>query len=61
MTHKTRGTRRKYDLQTDVLATIIATTPVTKRHATLLTAFATRTGWRAARYVMTRDIYSDRP
>ena len=52
---------KEYDLQTDVLATIVGTTPVTKRHAALLTAFATRTGWRGARYVMTRDIYSDRP
>ncbi|QBR04175.1 hypothetical protein [Paraburkholderia pallida] len=57
----TRGTRHEYDLQTDVLATIVATTPVTKKHAALLTAFATRTDWRAARYVMTRDIYSDWP
>ncbi|ONC41686.1 hypothetical protein AQ914_18215 [Burkholderia pseudomallei] len=53
--------RKEYDLQTDVLATIVATTPVTKRHADLLTALATRTEYRGARYVLTRDVYSERP
>jgi Arc/MetJ family transcription regulator len=53
--------RKEYDLQTDVLATIVATTPVTAKHAALQAAFATRTGWRGARYVMTRDTYSEWP
>ncbi|QCP55079.1 hypothetical protein FAZ95_38735 [Trinickia violacea] len=53
--------RKEYDLQTDVLATIVATTPVTKKHADLLTAFATRTDYRGARYVMTRDEFGERP
>lgn len=53
--------RKEYDLQTDVLATIVGTTPVTKKHAALLTAFATRTDWRAARYVMTRDTFGPCP
>lgn len=37
--------RKEYDLQTDVLTTIIATTPVVRKHAELLTAFATRTDY----------------
>lgn len=53
--------RKEHDLQTDVLATVIAGTPVTKRHAALQTAFVTRTCWRGARYVMTRDTYSEWP
>lgn len=53
--------RKEYDLQTDVLATIVAATSVTKNHSDLLTAFATRTDYRSARYVMTRDVYSERP
>lgn len=52
---------KEYDLQSDALATIVATTPVTKKHAALLTAFATRTDWRAARYAMTRDTYGPWP
>lgn len=51
----------EYDLQTDVLATIIAKTPVSKKHADLLAALATRTDHRGARYVMTRDIFSGQP
>lgn len=53
--------RREYELQTDVLATLVAATPVTKKHADLLTTLATRTDYRGARYVMTRDVYSERP
>ncbi|MCE4547886.1 MULTISPECIES: hypothetical protein [Caballeronia] len=53
--------RKEYDLQTDVLATIVAATSFTKNHSDLLTAFATRTDYRSARYVMTRDVYSERP
>ncbi|AOZ11225.1 hypothetical protein [Cupriavidus malaysiensis] len=53
--------RREYDLQTDVLATVVATTPVTLKHVALLTAFATRTDFRDARYVTTRDTWSARP
>lgn len=53
--------RKEYELQTDVLATIVAATPVTPKHADLLMAFATRTDYRGARYVMTRDVYSARP
>lgn len=61
MTHMTRGTRHEYDLQTDALATIVGTTPVKKKRAALLTAFATRTDWPAAHYVMTRDTYGPWP
>jgi hypothetical protein len=50
--------RKEYELQTDVLATIVATTPVKKKHADLLTTFATRTDYRSVRYVMMRDTYS---
>lgn len=53
--------RKEYELQTDVLATVVATTRVTPKHADWLTAFATRTDYRGARYVMTRDVYSERP
>lgn len=47
--------RKEYELQTDVLATIVAATPITPEHAELLTAFATRIDYSGARYVMTRD------
>lgn len=53
--------RKEYDLQTDVLATIVAATPVTPKHAELLTAFATRTEFRGARYVATRDEFGAQP
>ncbi|HDR8962075.1 hypothetical protein [Burkholderia vietnamiensis] len=38
--------RDEYELQTDVLATIVAAVPVTPKHAQLLTEFATRTDYR---------------
>ncbi|KGX17222.1 hypothetical protein Y036_6230 [Burkholderia pseudomallei] len=41
--------RKEYDLQTDVLATMSRPTPVTSKHADLLTAFATRNRVFAAR------------
>ncbi|MGQ7908769.1 hypothetical protein [Burkholderia sp. BC1] len=53
--------RKEYELQTDVLATIVAATPVTPKHAELLTALATRTDYRGARYAVTRDEFSERP
>jgi hypothetical protein len=53
--------RKEYELQTDVLGTIVATASVAKRHVQLLTAFATRTDYRSARYVMTRNTYSEWP
>ncbi|KWD85131.1 hypothetical protein [Burkholderia ubonensis] len=53
--------RKEYDLQTDVLATIVASTPVAPKHTELLTAFATRTEFRGARYAVTRDEFSERP
>ncbi|MDR6412299.1 hypothetical protein ACOCG7_33930 (plasmid) [Paraburkholderia sp. DD10] len=53
--------RKEYDLQTDVLSTIVATTPVTKSHAQLLAAFATRTDYRGTRYVKTRDEFGEQP
>ena len=53
--------RREYELQTDVLATIVAATPVTAKHTGLLTALATRTDYRGARFVMTRDVYGLQP
>ncbi|KVN19063.1 MULTISPECIES: hypothetical protein [unclassified Burkholderia] len=53
--------RKEYDLQTDVLATIVATTPVTPKHAELLTAFATRTEYRGARHVKARDEFGEQP
>lgn len=53
--------RKEYELQTDVLATIVASTPVTPKHAELLAAFASRTDYRGARYVMTRDEFGERP
>ncbi|MGZ2749881.1 hypothetical protein [Burkholderia stagnalis] len=52
---------KEYDRQTDVLATIVATTPVTPKHTELLTAFATRTEFRGMRYVMTRDDFGEQP
>ncbi|WP_175712410.1 hypothetical protein [Burkholderia ambifaria] len=53
--------RKEYELQTDVLATIVAVTPVVPKHAELLTAFATRTDYRSARYAVTRDEFCERP
>ncbi|AJY38111.1 hypothetical protein I6G56_01000 (plasmid) [Burkholderia humptydooensis] len=53
--------RKEYDLQTDVLATIVATTPVTPKHAELLTAFATCTEFRGARHVKMRDAFGAQP
>ncbi len=47
--------RKEYELQTDVLSTLVAATPVAKKHADLLTTFATRTDYRSLHYVMTRD------
>ncbi|RQT22133.1 hypothetical protein [Burkholderia contaminans] len=52
---------KEYELQTDVLATIVAMTSVTPKHAELLTAFATRTDYRGARFAVTRDEFSERP
>lgn len=53
--------RKDYELQTDVLSTIVASTPVTRHHADLLTAFATRSDYRAASYVMLRDTFGEQP
>jgi hypothetical protein len=53
--------RKEYELQTDVLATIVAATPVPPKHAELLTTFATRTDYRSARYAVTRYEFSERP
>ncbi|MDN7631639.1 hypothetical protein [Burkholderia cenocepacia] len=53
--------KKEYELQTDVLETVVAGTPVTARHAALLTAFATRSDFRRARYVAMRDHWSARP
>ncbi|BCQ30309.1 hypothetical protein NK8_85000 (plasmid) [Caballeronia sp. NK8] len=53
--------RKEYELQTDVLGTIVEATPVTKKHADLLMTFATRTDYRSLRYVMTRGTYSTSP
>jgi len=53
--------RKDYELQTDVLATIVAMVPVVKNHVDLLTAFATRSDYRAGRYVMSRDTYGEQP
>lgn len=53
--------RREYDLRSDTLETIFATTPVTKNHSALLTALAARTEYRGARYVMTQDMFSNQP
>ncbi|EKS72632.1 hypothetical protein BURK_004247 [Burkholderia sp. SJ98] len=52
---------KEYELQTDVLGTIVAATPVTRKHTDLLTTFATRTDYRSLRYVMTRDTYGPSP
>ncbi|WP_350029936.1 MULTISPECIES: hypothetical protein [unclassified Caballeronia] len=53
--------RKEYDLQTAGLATIVAATSVTKKHSDLPTPFATRTDYRSARYVIARDVHSERP
>ncbi|MDW9232982.1 hypothetical protein C7S15_8978 (plasmid) [Burkholderia cepacia] len=53
--------RKEYELQTDVLATIVAATAVAPKHSELLTAFASRTDYRGARYAVTRDEFSERP
>lgn len=53
--------RKEYELQTDVLATIVAATPVTNGHADLMKTLDTRTEYRGARYVMTRDVYGEQP
>ncbi|WP_018441905.1 hypothetical protein [Trinickia symbiotica] len=55
------ATRQEYERQTDVLETIVASVPVTKNHTDLLTAFATRTDYRGARHVKTRDEFGARP
>lgn len=47
--------RHEYQLNTDVLATIVATTPVTKKHAALLSEFATRTEFRSVHFVVAGD------
>ncbi|WP_161500250.1 hypothetical protein [Burkholderia gladioli] len=47
--------RKEYDLKTDALETIVATTLVTTKHAALVAAFAGRTDFRSARYVKTRE------
>ncbi|UVA77132.1 hypothetical protein [Pandoraea commovens] len=53
--------RKEYDLQTDVLETIIGSTPVSKKHTDLLAVFAARTDYRGIRYVTTRDEFGERP
>lgn len=53
--------RKEYELKTDVLETIVAAAPVTKKHAGLLTALATRTEFKDTRYVMTRDKFGEQP
>ncbi|MBU9198855.1 hypothetical protein KTD33_30475 [Burkholderia gladioli] len=53
--------RKEYDLKTDALETIVATTLVTTKHAALVAALAARTDYRSARYVKTRDEFSSRP
>ncbi|HFT8010398.1 TPA: hypothetical protein ACU9T0_006123 [Burkholderia cenocepacia] len=47
--------RQEYELQTYGLATIVAATAVTPKHAALLTTFATRTDYRGARYAVSQD------
>ncbi len=53
--------RHNYELHTDVLATLVAQTPVQKKHAALIAMFATRTDFRTARYVKTRDEFGPQP
>lgn len=53
--------RKEYDLKTDALDTIVATTLVTAKHAALVAALAARTDYRSARYVKTRDEFGSRP
>jgi hypothetical protein len=53
--------RKEYELQTDVLATIVAAAPITPKHTDLLTTFAARTDYRGARHVKTRDEFGERP
>lgn len=48
--------REDYELQTDVLATIVASTPVTKHHADLLTSFATLPASGEQRVVTVREL-----
>ncbi|WP_257829928.1 hypothetical protein [Burkholderia glumae] len=53
--------RRAYELHTDVLATLVAQTPVTKQHAALIAMLAARTDLRTARFVKTRDEFDQQP
>jgi hypothetical protein len=53
--------RHDYELQTDVLATLVANTGVEKKHAALIAMFAARTEFRAVRHVTTRDEFSSQP
>ena len=53
--------RKEYELQTDVLGTIVAAAPVTRKHADSLTMCAMRTDYPSLRYVVTRDTYGPSP
>ncbi len=53
--------RKEYELQTDVLATIVAATPISPKHAELLSVLATRSEFRGARYARTSDEFCERP
>ncbi|WP_257807017.1 hypothetical protein [Burkholderia glumae] len=53
--------RHDYELQTDVLATLVANTRVEKKHVALIAMFAARTDFRAVRHVKARDEFSSVP
>lgn len=53
--------RKEYELQTDVLATVVAATPVARNHEGLLKTLAARTDYPGVRLVLTRDAYGEQP
>lgn len=53
--------RREYDVHTDIIETIVGSTPVMNGHAALLSAFASRTEYRGLRYVTSRDHWCAQP
>lgn len=53
--------RREYELRTDVLDTIIAKTPITKKHTALLNTLTTRTEFHGTQFVTSGNEWGARP
>ncbi|WP_244864203.1 hypothetical protein [Paraburkholderia aspalathi] len=58
-----KGTNMKHEycVQTDILETVVASAPVELRHTALIAKLATRTEFRSAAYVTSRDTYGASP